>query len=129
MEPNKWFKNQLDKYKDDPDYKTEVLQLDVTEQIIKHLDAKEISRTQLANKLNCSPAYISKLLNGGENLTIRKLVEIAQTLECSIDIAFIPCQYQILRAYVYTPKVIQRTNFDEQIEMPKTYEPYSTVAA
>lgn len=129
MEPKDWFKKQIEKYKDDPNYKAEVLQLDVTEQIIELLEKKEISRTQLANKLNCSTAYISKLLNGGENLTIRKLVEIAHTLECSIDIAFIPCQYQILRTYVYTPKVRQVTNFDEQIEMPKTYEPYSTVAA
>lgn len=129
MEPNKWFKKLSDKFKDDPNYKTEMLQLDVTEQILELLNSGGYSRTQLADKLKCSTAYITKLLNGSENLTLRKLVEIAHALECTIDVAFVPCQYQIHRTFVYVSRAIQKTNFDKQIEMPTSYESYLTIAA
>ena len=49
-----------------------------------------MSQTQLAKKLGFSNAYITKLLNGSENLTLLKLAQIASVLHSTIDVTFVP---------------------------------------
>ena len=84
------FEALIEKHKNTIDYISEGLLIDVTEQMLEQLATQKITRGQLAQKLGCSNAYITKLLNGTENLTLKKLVQIAQALSCSIDFALIP---------------------------------------
>ena len=51
------------------------------------LDSMEelgMSQKQLAEKMNCSPQYISKVLRGRENLSLETLTKIENALEISI---------------------------------------------
>ena len=43
-----------------------------------------MSQKQLAEKMNCSPQYISKVLRGRENLSLETLTKIENALEISL---------------------------------------------
>ena len=66
----------------------ERLILEVTEGIWTILDEKQISKADLAGRLNKSKAYISQLLNGNRNMTLRTLADIVHVLGANIDISW-----------------------------------------
>jgi transcriptional regulator with XRE-family HTH domain len=92
------FKKLLAKYRGDPKYLTEDLLLNINEQLLKQLEQRGITQTAFAKMLGVSNAYISKLLNGNENLTLKQLVRIAHTLECNVDVALVPKTFSVKRA-------------------------------
>jgi transcriptional regulator with XRE-family HTH domain len=87
MEPKDRFNKLLEKYKDDKEFILDGLILRVSEDIAKLLTERNMSRTELAKKLGCSPAYVTKLLRGSENLTLKKLFEISQALNANLNIS------------------------------------------
>lgn len=90
MEPKERFNKLLDKYKDDPEYILQGIILRVSEKIAELMQDQNVTRGQLAEKLGCSPAYITKLLRGSENLTLKKLFEVSQVLEANLIIDMVP---------------------------------------
>lgn len=48
----------------------------------------ELSRTELANKLEWKKSRLSKVLSGNENLTIKTMVELSQAMGYDFDINF-----------------------------------------
>lgn len=48
----------------------------------------ELSRTELADKLDWKKSRLSKVLNGNENLTIKTMVELSQAIGYDFDINF-----------------------------------------
>lgn len=54
--------------------------------MLERMDELGMSQKQLAEKMNCSPQYISKVLRGRENLSLETLTKIENTLEISIII-------------------------------------------
>ncbi|MDQ7824985.1 MAG: helix-turn-helix transcriptional regulator [Candidatus Eremiobacteraeota bacterium] len=79
-----------EKWRDDCDYRIEVLKIKVTEQICSLMKDKSISRAELARRLGSSRAYITKLLNGSANLTLETLVKIASSLDSELEILLLP---------------------------------------
>lgn len=65
----------------------ETLILDAAETICEWLAAEGLSRADLAEKLGRSPAYISQLLNGSRNMTLRTLADVACVLNRQIRIS------------------------------------------
>ena len=61
----------------------------MNERICELMEQKNISRADLARKLGKSRAYITRLLNGQPNLTLKTLTQIAVALGEGIDV-FIP---------------------------------------
>jgi plasmid maintenance system antidote protein VapI len=53
--------------------------------ILTAMDEQDVSRADLAELLECSPAYVSKLLKGGENLTMGTMERLAEVL--GLDLA------------------------------------------
>jgi transcriptional regulator with XRE-family HTH domain len=86
MEPKERFNKLLDKYKDDPEFIFQGFILKVSEKIASLLEDQHMSRTDLAKALSCSPAYITKLLRGSENLTLRKLFEVSRALGAELSV-------------------------------------------
>jgi len=84
----KWFDELLDSCKDDFEFRLEALVFELTEQISKKLKDEKISRKQFAEKLEISPAAVSKVLNGNPNFTIRTLLTMADTLKTDLSIEF-----------------------------------------
>ena len=59
----------------------EGLILDATEAICEALEENGISRANLADRLGTSNAYVTQLLNGSRNMTLRTFAGIAFALE------------------------------------------------
>jgi len=47
---------------------------------------ERITKTALAEKIGCSPAYISKILKGDANFTIETMVKISRALDSKLCI-------------------------------------------
>ena len=62
----------------------ERLILEVTESIHEQMQAMGVNRTQLAERLGKSKAYISQLLSGSRNMTLRSLADISFALHKDI---------------------------------------------
>jgi transcriptional regulator with XRE-family HTH domain len=56
--------------------------LEVTEVLCKIMSDRGISRKQLADLLGKSKGYVSQLLNGERNLTLRTVADIMHVLGC-----------------------------------------------
>ena len=68
----------------DPEFRRllsqEELILEVTETLCELLEKEKISRKELAERLGKSKGFVSQLLNGGRNLTLRTVADILHVL-------------------------------------------------
>jgi transcriptional regulator with XRE-family HTH domain len=74
----------------DPEFRKllaqEELILEVTETICDILENEKISRKELADRLGKSKGFISQLLNGGRNLTLRTVADILYVLGYKVSL-------------------------------------------
>jgi len=96
MQPRDWFERRLQEYKDDPEFQTELLLLDINEQIVERMVARGIRRSELAQRLGSSRAFVTQLLNGKPNLTIKTLVQVANALDMAVNVQLRPRYLQHL---------------------------------
>jgi transcriptional regulator with XRE-family HTH domain len=77
-------KTLLDKYLEDPEFARLMAQgdliMEVTETLCELLEREKISRKELAERLGKSKGFVSQLLNGGRNLTLRTVADILHVL-------------------------------------------------
>ena len=74
------FEERLRRLEGDPEYVFEGLQFDIMEQMLALMETRGMSRSQLARELGCSDAYVTKLLKGTQNLTLRTLFDVSRAL-------------------------------------------------
>lgn len=60
--------------------------LEMTETLCEILEKENISRQELAHRLGKSKGFISQLLNGGRNLTLRTIADICHVLGYKLKI-------------------------------------------
>jgi transcriptional regulator with XRE-family HTH domain len=69
---------------DDPEFRRllaqEELILEVTETLCELLEKEKISRKELADRLGKTKGFVSQVLNGGRNLTLRTVADILHVL-------------------------------------------------
>ena len=68
------------------EYWVEAVMLEFTEVICELMEKQNISRSEVARKLGVSPAYITKILRGNANMTIRTMVALANIFNHKIEI-------------------------------------------
>jgi transcriptional regulator with XRE-family HTH domain len=92
MNPNgrTWLEKRVDEHQNTPEYELEWLLLDLNEAIAGGMERASLSRSELAERLGTSRAYVTKLLDGQENMTLKTLVRVANALEMKVDTRFIP---------------------------------------
>src|SRR4030066_2380077 len=77
-------KTLLEKYLDDPEFARLMAQgdliMEVTETLCELLEKEKVSRKELAERLGKSKGFVSQLLNGGRNLTLRTVADILHVL-------------------------------------------------
>jgi transcriptional regulator with XRE-family HTH domain len=78
--------NEINELNNDLEFKMENVVLDFIELISVYMRKNNINQKQLAGILNISNAAISKLLNGKENFSIKRMVEITDKLGFNIAI-------------------------------------------
>ena len=64
----------------------EELILEVTEALAEALQREGIKRTQLAARIGRSKAFVSQILAGKRNLTLRTIADVADALRCRIKV-------------------------------------------
>jgi transcriptional regulator with XRE-family HTH domain len=73
----------------DPEFRKllaqEELILEVTETICELLENETVSRKELAERLGKTKGFVSQLLNGGRNLTLRTVADILHVLEYKVS--------------------------------------------
>ncbi|MGO9175693.1 MAG: helix-turn-helix domain-containing protein [Desulfobaccales bacterium] len=77
-------KTLMDQYLEDPEFAKLMAQgdliMEVTETLCELLEKEKVSRKELADRLGKSKGFVSQLLNGGRNLTLRTLADILHAL-------------------------------------------------
>jgi len=77
-------KTLMDQYLEDPEFARllaqEDLIMEVTETLCELLDKEGVSRKELAERLGKTKGFVSQLLNGGRNLTLRSVADILHVL-------------------------------------------------
>lgn len=86
--PNSWLKNRITKFSHDEAFILEGKLLELSEQICIQLEDLNWSKKDLAQKMNVSQAFVTKLLNGKNNYTLKTLVKVAKTINLNINIRF-----------------------------------------
>jgi hypothetical protein len=92
MKSQEWFSQQLKEFENDPEYLAEKLRIDLIEEFLEIMEEDGVSRTELARRLGCSMACITKPLNGKENFTLLKLAQIGVALGRKVQMAFVPAE-------------------------------------
>jgi transcriptional regulator with XRE-family HTH domain len=60
--------------------------LSFTGSVLERLKTLGLSKMELADRLRSSPAYVTKLLNGRNNFTLRTMVRVARLLKSEVYI-------------------------------------------
>lgn len=52
--------------------------------MLNKMERENITQKQLAERMNCTQQYVSKILKGGENLSIETMLKIEKSLQIGI---------------------------------------------
>ena len=72
----------------------QVKAFDIALLIIRHIKANKITQVQLAEKLNVTPQYVNKVLQGKENLTLQTICKIEEVLNIEILNISVSMEYE-----------------------------------
>lgn len=82
-----------EQYKNNPKLRKPLLQEDllnkVQEEMSRLLEMRGLTRAALASRLGVTKGYITQILRG-QNISLRKLADIADALECEAQIELVP---------------------------------------
>jgi transcriptional regulator with XRE-family HTH domain len=79
------------KYKDlikTPEYRLETIQNEIFRQVWAYMEKEDLNQSQLAKRLGVSKGYISQIINGNFNFTLKKLIELATFIGVVPEITF-----------------------------------------
>ena len=79
-----------------PEYWFEEAQNELFRQVTTYIEKEKINQTQLAQRLNVSKGYISQILNGNFNYTLKKLIEISLTIGVIPKIQYKPIAQELI---------------------------------
>jgi transcriptional regulator with XRE-family HTH domain len=74
----------FDEAKNSDAYWIEKALLEFTEDVIGRMEHLNMSRSELASKIDASPAYVTKILRGSTNFTLQSMVRIGRALGCEL---------------------------------------------
>lgn len=70
------------------EYFIEKIQNDFFRLAAEYMNKYDLNQTQLAERLGVSKGYVSQILNGDTNFSLKKLIEISLKLEAAPDLHF-----------------------------------------
>lgn len=68
------------------DYWLEVALGDFTEDLARRMDDQGVTQAELSRRLRATPAYVSRVMGGSENLSLRTMTKLALALDAKIRI-------------------------------------------
>ena len=88
MNAEKWFKEELESARNTFEFRLEKILLQLGEDICQLMSDQGFSRAEVAARLGVSRAYVTKVLNGNPNLTIKTLLKLSDALGRELIIHF-----------------------------------------
>ncbi|MCJ7795879.1 MAG: helix-turn-helix transcriptional regulator [Thermoleophilia bacterium] len=82
-------------YEKDPEFVLEGMLWDINDQIARAMKKQNISRAELARRLDTSRSYVTKLLRGTTNVTLQSLARVAIALGSEISISLSAAQQPV----------------------------------
>ena len=73
-----------------PDYLLTKYQNEIYRQLTNYIEKNKLSQQDVANKMGVSNAYVSQILNGNFNFTLKKLIELSLFIGKVPDFEFVP---------------------------------------
>lgn len=129
MKPAEQFKQMVEAHQNDPEYVVEGVLIDINEQLVRLMARLNLNKSQLATRLGVSNAYVTKLLRGNENLTLKQLVRIVVAMDSRIDVAVVPANATIHRMFRYVSQKMQIEDYRQPVVIEENYEPDCSIAA
>jgi len=80
----------IEQFRDRPGFVAHQVLLDLNEQILGRMNELGLRSKDLADLLGVSRAYVTRLLDGKPNLTVRSLAAIAIALETQLNVSLQP---------------------------------------
>lgn len=101
-----WITQYIEKNQYTVDYQTELAIIELNEKIVAKMAEKKVSRVELAKRLGVSKAFITKLLNGNPNMTIKTINSLALALDCQLYLDLYPKGFKLAQRpwFVYDNK-------------------------
>ena len=75
--------------------------LDVLSDVSRIMAEKHLSKKDLVEKMNVSPAYITKIMRGNENLSMETIAKIAVAMDCELKSPIIYDPHQRFEENLY----------------------------
>src|SRR5512147_1201000 len=108
----------LQKYMEDPEAAKLVIQgeliMEVTETICELLEKEGVSRKELADRLGKTKGFVSQLLNGGRNLTLRTVADILYVL--GYKVTLMPHKIEVRGQLGQTPDRVKELKVAEETQ-------------
>ncbi len=79
-----WIRQDLEELKEDPEFLTQGLLLEVNETVCELMEDQGVSRAELARRLNWPRSAVTKMLQGNHNISIGRLMKVALALGCTL---------------------------------------------
>lgn len=107
-------------------YHVEGAILEFTEDMVMQMEKQGVSRSELARRIDSSPAYITKILRGTTNFTLESMVKIARALNCTYRNHLEPegCESQWIDV-VRTRSCTEYVNLKPKVWATVVNEPYT----
>ncbi|MVN22697.1 helix-turn-helix domain-containing protein [Mucilaginibacter arboris] len=103
-----------------PEYWFESLQNELYRQLVAYLEKEGINQTELAARLNVSKGYITQILSGNFNHTLKKLIELSLSVGLVPQITYTPID-EVIRKDCQQKELLKE--LDETENFNKSYTP------
>lgn len=84
------FRQLMEEAQSHPDYWYESAILDFTEAVYEAMQNQGVTRTELARRLCTSQAYVTRVLSGNANFTLKTMSKLAFALGLELEVALGP---------------------------------------
>lgn len=111
------YRKELEQLEHEPESRLERMKMLVAEEMCKYMEAHEMTRAALAERLGTSRAYVTKMLRGNCNFTLESLDRTAAALGCRLSVQFCPEGLKAARLLVNYEKRSVADKFDETAGM------------
>lgn len=98
MQTSEWLTQYLERYREDADYLVERLLLSINEQIVERMESSGLRRSEIAGRMGVSRPFVTQLLRGNPNITLKTLVRLAGAVDLALDIRLTPRYLKMLKA-------------------------------
>ena len=132
------FQNMLERSKKRDQFWVETAILEFTEEMAARMDQLKVTNSQLAERLNVNPAFVTKLLRGKNNFTIETMVKLSRVLDAELRVHMQPAgtvsQWINFLKEKPAPQPAQQSAWDSRaftkiLAFPSSPNPYEPVCA